>query len=236
MDLNGKRALVTGASRGIGLAITHALLEAGAQVVATSKNRDNLQLIEGELGKTAPQLRTIVADLRDEAEVEKLCRELSTSGSPEIIINNAGVLHFDVLENLTLEQIHDSFAVNVIAPMLICRAFIPSMIQARWGRIANICSSSSYSGGYCPGHCAYSASKHALLGFSRALDEELRDYDIRVSTVSPAGVRTDMTSNRTDLDYDSLMTPGEVAQAVMFQLTSDGPGIAYEIRLWRLHR
>jgi short-subunit dehydrogenase len=75
-----------------------------------------------------------------------------------------------------------------------------------------------------------------LLGFSRALDDELREYNIRVGTVSPAGVRTDMVAERFDIDHTTFMSPDEVAEAVMYLVTADGPGIVYEMRIWRMNR
>jgi 3-oxoacyl-[acyl-carrier protein] reductase len=236
IDIGGRLAFVTGASRGIGKAVTHSLLEAGVSVIATARDLRRLNDLKTEFARYGDQLKTIVADLRRDDQVDALCRQARAFGDPDIVVNNAGILHFDLLEHLTDELIHESFSVNVIAPMMICRAFVPAMIRRRWGRVVNICSSSAYTGGGTPRHCVYSASKHALLGFSRALDEEVRQHDIRVSTVSPAGVSTDMVSGRGDLDATTFMEAADVAEAVMYQITSSGQGIAYEMRLWRMKR
>ena len=91
-------------------------------------------------------------------------------------------------------------------------------------------------GGGTAGHTVYSSTKHALLGFSRALDEEVRNFNIRVGTISPAGVATEMVKNRTDLDQNSMMSTTEVADAVLYLLKSQGKGIVYEMRMWRMLR
>ena len=110
------------------------------------------------------------------------------------------------------------------------------MVKNKWGRIINICSSSSYNGGGGPKHCVYSSTKHALLGFSRALDEEYRLKNIRIGTVSPAGVKSKMTSSRKDILQSSLMESKEVTEAIMYLLLSSGKGIVYEMRIWRMLR
>lgn len=237
IDIKGKKALVTGASRGIGRTITESLLEAGAVVTGTARQPAGLNALAKDLVTYKDRFSVISADLGEQEDVQRLCETVQQrTGGLDIIVNNVGVFYFELLSGSTDEMLTYSFSVNVFAPFRICRYFAPSMIQKRWGRIINICSSSAYSGGGTPRHCIYSATKHALLGFSRALDEELREYNIRVGTVSPAGVATDMIAEREDLDPASLMSPIDVAEAVMYLVTSDGSGIVYEVRIWRMHR
>ena len=102
--------------------------------------------------------------------------------------------------------------------------------------IINICSSSSYNGGGTFGHTIYSSSKHALLGFSKALDEEYRKKNIRVGTISPAGVVSGMTKNRKDIKKNSLISLNEVTRSIIYLITQKGKGIIYELRLWRMYR
>ena len=114
------------------------------------------------------------------------------------------------------------------------------MKQNRNGSVINICSSSAYHGGGKEGHTVYSATKHALLGFSRALDDEVRKSNVRVSSISPAGVNTQMMKKRLknsrDINRNSLMTTQEVSDALLFLLKSNGRGIVYEMRLSRMLR
>lgn len=236
-NIEHKRALVTGASRGIGLTITESLLEEGCAVIGISKNPFVSSELMSLVERFEDKLIVIASNLNSEKDVHQLCVTVEDwFGGLDIIVNNAGIFHFETLSDSTEEMLTESFSVNIFAPFRICKYFAPLMIEQNWGRIINICSSSAYNGGGTPKHCIYSATKHALLGFSRSLDEELRDFNIRVGTVSPGGVNTDMVMNRTDIPKSTLMNPEDVAEAVMYLITSEGQGIVYEMRLWRMHR
>ena len=236
-SLKNKKCLVTGASKGIGKSIVNKLLESGALVIASSSNTENLENMKKGFQKYENNLYTYQADLSNSNEVEELCSSIhSDIGDIEIIINNAGILHLESLENSTDDVLRRSFEVNYFSAFAICRFFAPHMVKNKEGTIINICSSSSYTGGDAPNHSIYASTKHALLGLTRALDEELREHNIRVGSVSPAGVYTDMMKNRTDLDHSSFMSADDVADAVMYLISSEGPGITYEMRMWRHKR
>jgi len=235
--MKNKICLITGATRGIGRSIVKRLLESGAIVCATSSNSQNLSNLKNDCDQYKENLHTFIADLSSTSDVNNLCESVSEKiGDIDILINNAGVLHLESLENSSDELLRKSFEVNFFAPFALTRFFSKSMVEKKQGCIINICSSSSYTGGGAPEHCIYASTKHALLGFSRALDEELRSSNIRVGTISPAGVSTDMMGDRADLDHTSFMTADEVAAGVMFLLNSDGQGIVYEMRMWRKNR
>jgi|TARA_B100001093_G_scaffold443490_1_gene445874 short-subunit dehydrogenase len=235
--MKNKICLITGASKGIGRSIVQRLLESGAIVCATSSNSQNLSNLKNDFDQYKENLHTFIADLTSTSDVNNLCESVSKKiGDIDILINNAGVLHLESLENSSDELLRKSFEVNFFAPFALTRFFSKSMVEKKQGCIINICSSSSYTGGGAPEHCIYASTKHALLGFSRALDEELRSSNIRVGTISPAGVSTDMMGDRADLDHTSFMTADEVAAGVMFLLNSDGQGIVYEMRMWRKNR
>jgi short-subunit dehydrogenase len=235
--MENKIALVTGASRGIGKAIVGKLLNSGAIVCATARNDKGLAALRSDFSQHDGKLHLFSCDLSSRAEVSELCESVSKQvGHIDVLINNAGILHLETLENSSEDLLRTSFEVNFFAPFALTRYFSQSMIAKKQGIIINLCSSSSYTGGGAPKHCIYASTKHALLGFSRALDEELRSHNIRVGTVSPAGVSTDMMLSRGDLDHSSFMTSNEVADAVMFMINSDGQGIVYEMRMWRKNR
>ncbi len=232
-----KIVLVTGASRGIGKAIVGKLLKSGAIVCATSRNIDNLEELQSDFSQHSKNLYLFSCDLSCASDVKNLCESVNKEiGDIDVLVNNAGVLHLESLQNSTEKLLRTSFEVNVFAPFALTRYFSQSMISKRQGVIINMCSSSAYTGGGAPEHCIYASTKHALLGLSRALDEELRSHNIRVGTVSPAGVSTDMMLDRTDLDHSTFMTANEVADAVMFMINGDGEGIVYEMRMWRKSR
>ena len=235
--MKDKICLVTGASRGIGKSIVERLLESGAIVCATARNIEGLNQLKSDLLQHKEKLHIFPADLSSHSDVHGLCESVSKNiGNVDILVNNAGVLHLEPLTSSSEELLRVSFEVNVFAPFALARYFSRSMVEKNKGAIINVCSSSSYTGGGAPKHCIYASTKHALLGFSRALDEELRSHNIRVGTVSPAGVSTEMMTDRADLDHSTFMTADEVADAVMFMLNSDGQGIVYEMRLWRKNR
>lgn len=236
-SLKNKKCFVTGASKGIGKSIVNKLLESDAIVIASSSNAENLEKMKNDFLKYENNLFTYEADLSNPNEVIGLCNSIKKDmGEIEILINNAGILHLESIENSQDDILRKSFEVNYFAAFAICRFFVPQMIKKKEGTIINICSSSAYTGGNAPNHAIYASTKHALLGLTRALDEELREHNIRVGSVSPAGVYTDMMKNRTDLDHSSFMSADDVADAVMHLLHSKGPGIVYEMRMWRMNR
>ena len=235
--LFGKNCLVTGATRGIGKSIVKRLLESDAVVVASASNNEGLIALQAEFSSFSQNLITIRADLSLTSDVDMLCKSVTTAvGNIDILINNAGILHLEDLHNCSEDLLRKSFEVNFFSAFALSRYFSESMIKNSYGIIINMCSSSSYTGGGAPQHSIYASTKHALLGLTRALDEELRHHNIRVGSVSPAGVSTDMMSGRGDLDHTSFMTADEVADAVMFMLETDGQGIVYEMRMWRKSR
>ena len=237
-NLKNKIAILTGITGGIGKSIANKLIENNIKVIGlTSKKKSQQKDIFKKFSNYKNLVEIFTCNLENNKQVEETCLEIKQKyGCPDIIINNAGQFHFKNLECFSLDEIISSYNVNIIAPIIICKFFISELKKKKWGRIINICSSSSYSGGGTPGHTIYGSTKHALLGFSRALDEEVRKSNIRIGTISPAGVSTDMVKNRKDLDQDSMMASQEVADALFFLLESDGKGIVYEMRLWRMLR
>ena len=235
--MSGKKCLVTGASRGIGKSIVKRLLEAGSIVVATASTDEGLKALKLEFSCFGDNLMIIKSDLSLQPEVELLCESVTdVVGEIDVLINNAGILCLESLQNSSDELLRKSFEVNFFSAFTLSRYFARAMVSNKNGSIINVCSSSAYTGGGGPEHSIYASTKHALLGFSRALDEELRTHNIRVGTVSPAGVATEMMIDRADLDHSTFMSSDEVADAIMYMLESDGQGIVYEMRMWRKNR
>lgn len=232
-----KFALITGVTGDIGKAIVKNFLENNIHVVGISKSEQKQKKLLSELKKYKNNIDLINIDLEKVNLLEQKLKKIKNKfGIPNFIIHCAGIFKHKNLEKHTNREIIEIFNLNVLSSIFISKYFINDLKKARKGKIINICSSSAYNGGGNYGHSIYSSTKHALLGFSRGLDEEVRELNIRIGTVSPAGVTGKMTNNRTDIVKSSLMEPKEVANAVDYLIKADGKGIIYEIRIWRMNR
>jgi NAD(P)-dependent dehydrogenase (short-subunit alcohol dehydrogenase family) len=187
--LQNKVAVVTGANRGLGRAMAQALATEGARVVLVA--RDQAKLEEAEA--LCPGSRVYRADLTNEAEVRELGEWVKREfGEVHILINSAGVNLRKPLVEFTREEWDWVMDTNVTSVFLMCRALIPLMTPAGWGRIINLTSIMSHVS--LPGRTAYSSSKTALLGLTRALALELAPDGIRVSAISPGPFATEMNT------------------------------------------
>jgi 3-hydroxybutyrate dehydrogenase len=228
--LLGKRALVTGAASGIGLAVAHHLLRLGAQV--TFSDLDARRVAEATGGVDGA--REIAADLADQAQVVRLARD---AGPVDILVNNAGLQHVNPVESFEAERWNQLLSVMLTAPFLLIRALIPGMYERGWGRIVNVASVHGLVAS--PYKAAYVAAKHGLLGLTKtvALEAGARGGNVSVTAVCPSYVRTplvekqiaDQARVRGIAEADvlenvllernavkRLIEPDEVAQAVAF--------------------
>lgn len=232
-----KIALITGITGGIGFAIANKLSTENIYIIGITSPLKKKKSIIRKLNTLNNIIEIFECDLSNNDDVTKICSKINKKyKTPDIIINNAATFSLKNIENFSIKEINYNYNINIIAPIIICNFFIVDFKKRKKGNIINICSSSSYTGGGTGGHTIYASTKHALLGFSRALDEEVRRYNIRVGTISPAGVLTDMMRYRDDIDKKSLMAASEVADGVFYMLKSKGKGITYEMRIWRLNR
>ncbi len=182
----GKVVLITGASSGIGAVAARAFADKGARVVAVARSEDKLRALAKELGDS---LTTFVLDVRDGAAVtETVEKTIHKHGTIDILINNAGYGIFDYVDNMTLEQIEDLMDTNFMGVVRCTKAVLPYMKKAGQGHIINVASIA----GKIPTAkaAAYTASKHAVHGFSHALRLELKGSGIEVSTINPGPVET----------------------------------------------
>jgi len=190
MTLAGKNALVTGAGRGIGRAIAIALAREGASVVVTARTRAQISAVASEIRAIGGKAFELQADMRDPAQIARLAESaLRESGPVDILVNNAGLGHFTRVEHLEQAHFDEMWEVNVRGVFLLTKALLPSMIGKASGDIVNIASlagRNSFVGG-----AGYSATKWALIGFARSLMLEVRERNIRVSTLCPGSVDTE---------------------------------------------
>ncbi|MEN3202713.1 MAG: SDR family oxidoreductase [Atribacterota bacterium] len=215
----GKVALVTGASRGIGRAIAQTLAEKGLSLALCARSREKLEALKDELCSYGVEIFIRSGDLADPAFPSSFVHEAGTYfGRIDVVINNAGVALSKPLEETTLEEWELQMAVNVRAPFLICREALPYLRRSPLATIINISSVVGTKGYVHQG--AYTASKHALMGFTKVLARELHKEGIRVHVIAPGGVETDLiAAMRPDLLGEKLIAPSEIAAIVWFLLS-----------------
>ena len=212
-DLEGRTALVTGASRGIGAAIARALDAEGVNLGLASRSGDDL----GISGAVA-----MAADVRDPAALESLAATTADRfGGLDILVINAGVGSYGPFLELPAEELEDMIDVNVKGALYSVRAALPYLVEAGSGDVVTIASEAGRRG--LPFEAVYCASKFAQIGLTRALDHELREQGIRCSTVAPGGVATEFAMGRgrtPDMpELEGMMSAEDVAEAVVFVLS-----------------
>lgn len=191
--LDGRVAVITGASKGLGKAMALALGAAGASIALVSRNIEQLNQVGRAVKDAGGEARVFQADVSDEDQVRKLERDvLGAFGRVHILINNAGINIRKPLVEFTLEEWRRVLDTNLTSVFLMCRSFIPGMKGAGYGRVLNMTSTMSWVS--LPGRAAYSASKTALLGVTRALALELAPDAITVNAISPGPFGTEMNT------------------------------------------
>jgi NAD(P)-dependent dehydrogenase (short-subunit alcohol dehydrogenase family) len=187
-SLDGRKALVTGASRGIGAAIARALDRAGAQVALAARNRSQLEAVASELDH---EPLVLASDLAEPEAPALLARQaLAAFGRIDVLVNNAAIAIRSPIEELSAEAVDQQFAVNVRAPLLLIAALVPSMRERGSGSIINLSSVTALVG--TPRRAAYGATKGAIDAATRSLAIELGPSGIRVNAVAPGVVDTDL--------------------------------------------
>jgi 3-oxoacyl-[acyl-carrier protein] reductase len=218
----GKVAVVTGGSRGIGRAVALALAKQGANVVLAARDREHLLSVAREVESLGRRVLPVAGDLRLEESVETLREKtLAAFGTVDILVNNAGVGKYGPLLDFTPEDYDWIMDTNMRSSFLVTRAFLPTLLEKKSGDLVFVASVAGLKG--LPHEAVYCASKFAQVGFAQALDYELREKGIRVSVVAPGGVRTEFAfgTGRTPGDprLETFLRPEEVADAVVFALS-----------------
>jgi len=192
MAQDGRVALVTGASRGLGKAMALALATSGARLALVGRDSDALASVANEAQVLGAEAQPFQADITDEQQVLQLERDISSRLGPvEILVNNAGINIRKYCVDYTLAEWNSVLHTNLTSVFLMCRSFLPHMKQRRWGRIINIASIMGHIS--FPQRTIYSATKSGVLGFTRSLALELAQENITVVAISPGPFATEMT-------------------------------------------
>jgi NAD(P)-dependent dehydrogenase (short-subunit alcohol dehydrogenase family) len=191
IDLSGRTAVITGASRGLGEAMSLALAEAGAAIALVARDVERLNSVKSAIEAKGGIAELFSADVTCESDVTRLQEQVQRRfGAPQILINNAGTNIRKPLIEFTLEEFRSVIDSSLISTFLLCRAFVPGMQGTGFGRILNMTSIMSHVS--LPGRTAYSSAKTALLGLTRALSHELASEGITVNGISPGPFGTEM--------------------------------------------
>ena len=191
--LKNKNCLITGATGGLGTALSIEFAKNNCNLFLTSRNNNNLKILKSQLetqNKTIT-VKTFSADLSNLTEINNLIKEIRKSYTTiDILINCAGILPIKFIQDSTVDDFDECFNINVLPSIILTKEFSKDMTDQRWGRIVNIASSGAYNGQ--EKTIIYRASKHSLLGFSKAVHKELRDYNVRTFCISPGPIKTGM--------------------------------------------
>jgi 3-oxoacyl-[acyl-carrier protein] reductase len=220
-DLTGKKALVTGASGGIGGEIAKTLHAAGATVGLSGTRTEPLEALAAELGDRA---YVLPCNLSDPEAVDALPKQaIEVMGGVDILVNNAGITRDQIFMRMSDEEWQSVIDVNLTSTMRLCRGVMRPMMKARWGRIINISSIVGATGN--PGQVNYAASKAGMVGLTKSIAYEVASRGITANAVAPGFIATAMTDKLTDdqkaaingkIPAARMGTPEEIAAAVLF--------------------
>jgi 3-oxoacyl-[acyl-carrier protein] reductase len=223
-------ALITGATAGIGRATAFALGKAGFRVGVCARTEPKLKVLLKDLKQEGIEAAGAPADVGDPEQAERMVESVTGAlGEIDVLVNNAGVLVAKPFEELSLDDWDVTMRTNVRSLYLVTRAVLPGMRRRRQGAIVNVASLSGRTGFV--GGTAYSASKHAVLGFSRSLVLEVRKDNVRVIAVCPGSVDTRMLHHQPMLKAEPsrILRPEDVAATIVHAVTLPGRAVVSEL-------
>lgn len=232
-QLRGQTALVTGAGRGIGAAIARALAAHGAHVFLAARTEAQLGQVAQDIRASGGEATAVPADLTEQSSVEALFATLrDRAGRLEVLVNNAGIGLFGQVADFPVEDLDRMYQVNLRGTFLCSREALRMMAPAKRGYIINIASVVGIKG--YPNQSGYTASKHAVMGFTKSLAVEAQEHGIRASAVLPGAVITELiAAARPDLNPAELLRPEDVAGAVLYLLSLSESAAVDEIYIRR---
>ena len=229
IDLTGRTALVTGASRGIGEGIARALAASGAQVILAARSRARVEEIAAAITAEGRSAKGVELDITG-ADIRERIKDILASQPVDILVNNAGITDDDLFIRMKPEAWTSVLRTNLDSAFHITQEVVKKMIRTRWGRVINISSVVGMMGN--PGQTNYAASKAALIGFTKALALEIGSRNVTVNAIAPGFITTSMTEAMTDeakkvlegrIALHRLGTVSDIASAAVF-LASEQAG------------
>ena len=233
-NLKGKTALVTGGGRGLGKAVALALAAEGVNVAITGRNENNLKSVVAEIESKGVKSSYSVFDVTDKKQVFTSLEKLQNDfGKFDILINNAGIAAFGGILEMDDEQWEDIVKTNLFGPYYVVKAVVPGMVEKKSGDVVNISSTAGLKGNALTS--AYSASKFGLIGMSESMMFELRKQNIRVTTLTPSTISTDMAKTDlkiTDGNPEKVLQPEDFAELVIDLLKLNKRAMLASAALW----
>jgi len=227
--LQGRTALVTGASQGIGRACALALAETGARVALAARNESKLNEVAAEIASKGGAAAVFTLDLASEESIKSCAKAaIAHFGSVEILVNNAGITRDTLALRMKRADWDDVIQTNLTGTFLMTQALLSPMLKARWGRIVNISSVVGETGQ--AGQANYAASKAGLIGLTKSLARELASRNITVNAVAPGYIETAMTAVLDEKQREGMLgqiplgragTDAEIAEAVRFLASNE---------------
>ncbi|MCW4470807.1 3-ketoacyl-ACP reductase [Flavobacterium sp. MFBS3-15] len=234
-NLKGQSAIITGAGKGLGKAIALELAKNGVNVGLIARTEADLKAVAEEVNSIDAELKVVyaIADITDNGMLTEAITLIKNElGAIDILVNNAGVGKFGKFLDLTVEEWENVVKTNVFGAYYATRALLPEMKERRSGDIVNISSSAGLKGA--PLTSAYSASKFGLIGMSESLMQEVRKDNIRVFTMTPSTIATDMAKdlNLTDGNPETTLQPEDFAELLVGHLRLPRRAVVKDVSLW----
>ena len=230
-----KKALITGGSRGIGFHIAEKLSKNGIDICIAGRNKEHLEQAQEKLlqSPNCGEVHSIQIDLEKSEAPEELIQKAGKKlGSIDLLVNNAGISLNLPLEKTSLQEWDKIMNINARAPYFLCQNALPWLRKSAAPTIIQMASVVGHTGYEL--QSAYVASKHALLGFTKAFAKEVQLEDIRIYTISPGGVATEMIDSvRPDIDQEDLINPTEISDLVWYIITHRGSAMIDQFMLRR---
>jgi short-subunit dehydrogenase len=230
MQLDAARvAIVTGASRGIGRAITLALAARGVRVLALARSADDLAAVAAEARRLAPESTSAVCDVGSWADVQTaIASAVERFGRIDVVVNNAGFGSYAPFLEADLDEFHELMRVNYFGSLYVTRAVLPTLLRQRSGHLVFIASVAGRIAS--PRHTGYAATKFAVVGLAESLAYELEPHGIRITTVNPGTVATDFFNRTSFRDFPEgprkmMIAPEAVAAATLRAIERETPEV-----------